>query len=162
ALAVIIAAREWFGMSGSAGSIVHAVAAGGVGGLAIVIPVILLFFAVRLMRHPDRGAVNGRISIGLAAIVVAIYAVLQVASGLPANVARSCAVIQWACGLPSPPHWSGGFAAGGLTAYAFASPMSAALSAWVPAPLTVLLGFFGPLVVTATPVAALPRRFRQW
>src|SRR5699024_4115291 len=144
ALAVISAAREWFGMAGSAGSIVHAVAAGGVGVLAIVIPVILLFFAVRLMRHPDRGAVNGRISIGLAAIVVAI-----------------CAVIQVASGLPSPPDWSGVFAAGGLIGYAFANPISAALSAWVTVPLMVLLGFFGLLVVTATPVAAIPRRFRQ-
>src|SRR5699024_7638969 len=136
ALAVIIAAREWFGMSGSAGSIVHAVAAGGGGVLAIVIPVILLFFAVRLMRHPDRGAVSGRTSIGLATIVVASGAVIQVASGLPA-----------------PPDWSGVFAAGGLIGYAFANPISAALSAWVTVPLMVLLGFFGLLVVTATPVA---------
>lgn len=144
ALAVIIAAREWFGMSGSAGSIVHAVAAGGVGVLAIIIPVMLLFFAVRLMRHPDRGEVNGRISIGLTAIVVAVCAVIQVASGLPA-----------------PPDWSGVFAGGGLIGYAFANPISAALSAWVTVPLMVLLGFFGILVVTATPVAAIPRRLRQ-
>src|SRR5699024_933019 len=50
---------------------------------------------------------------------------------------------------------------GGLIGYAFANPISAALSAWVTVPLMVLLGFFGLLVVTATPVAAIPRRFRQ-
>lgn len=38
AFAVIVAVREWFGLSGSAGDIVHAAAAGGVGVLAVVIP----------------------------------------------------------------------------------------------------------------------------
>src|SRR5699024_12534804 len=86
----------------------------------------------------------GRISIGLTAIVVAV-----------------CAMIQVACGLPSPPDWSGVFAAGGLIGYAVANPLTAALTQWVTIPLMVLLGFFGLLVVTATPVAAIPRRVRQ-
>ncbi|WP_245542892.1 FtsK/SpoIIIE family DNA translocase [Ruania albidiflava] len=144
ALAVIVAVREWFGLSGSAGDIVHAAAAGGVGVLAVVIPLILLFLAIRLMRHPERGEVNGRISIGLTAIVVAV-----------------CALIQVGSGLPSPPDWSGVFAAGGLIGYAVANPLTAALTEWVTVPLMVLLGFFGLLVVTATPVAAIPRRLRQ-
>src|SRR5690625_201666 len=144
AFAVIVAVREWFGLSGSAGDIVHAAAAGGVGVLAVVIPLILLFLAIRLMRHPARGEVNGRISIGLTAIVVAV-----------------CAMIQVASGLPSPPDWSGVFAAGGLIGYAVANPLTAALTQWVTIPLMVLLGFFGLLVVTATPVAAIPRRIRQ-
>src|SRR5690625_4428959 len=144
AFAVIVAVREWFGLSGSAGDIVHAAAAGGVGVLAVVIPLILLFLAIRLMRHPERGDVDGRVSIGLTAIVVAVGAVIRVASGLPA-----------------PPGGSGVFAAGGLIGYAVANPLTAALTQWVTIPLMVLLGFFGLLVVTATPVAAIPRRLRQ-
>ena len=144
ALAVIVAVREWFGLSGSAGDIVHAAAAGGVGVLAVAIPLILLFLAVRLMRHPERGEVNGRISIGLTAIVVAV-----------------CGLIQVASGLPSPPDWSSVFGAGGLIGFVAANPLSAALTEWVTIPLMVLLGFFGILVVTATPVAAIPRRIRQ-
>ncbi|WP_147916540.1 FtsK/SpoIIIE family DNA translocase [Ruania zhangjianzhongii] len=144
ALAVIVAVREWFGLSGSAGDIVHAAAAGGVGVLAVAIPLILLFLAVRLMRHPERGEVNGRISIGLTAIVVAV-----------------CGLIQVASGLPSPPDWAAVFGAGGLIGFVAANPLSAALTEWVTIPLMVLLGFFGILVVTATPVAAIPRRIRQ-
>ncbi|HIZ36819.1 MAG TPA: DNA translocase FtsK [Candidatus Ruania gallistercoris] len=144
ALAVIVAVREWFGLSGSAGDIVHAAAAGGVGVLAVAIPLILLFLAIRLMRHPERGEVNGRISIGLTAIVVAV-----------------CGLIQVASGLPSPPDWAEVFAAGGLIGFVAANPLSAALTQWVTIPLMVLLGFFGLLVVTATPVAAIPRRIRQ-
>ncbi|UFU05166.1 FtsK/SpoIIIE family DNA translocase [Ruania halotolerans] len=144
ALAVIVAVREWFGLSGNAGDWVHAAAAGGVGVLAVVIPVILIFLAIRLMRHPDRGEVNGRITIGISAIVVAVCGLVHVASGLPA-----------------PPNWFDVFGAGGLIGWVAANPLSAALTIWVTIPLLALLGFFGLLVVTATPVASIPGRFRQ-
>nr|WP_246465279.1 DNA translocase FtsK [Ruania alkalisoli] len=144
ALAVIVAVREWFGLSGTAGEWVHAAAAGGVGVLAVAIPVILVFLAVRLMRHPDRPEVNGRITIGLSAIVVAVCGLVHVASGRPA-----------------PPDWFDVFAAGGLIGWVAANPISTALTIWVAIPLLSLLGLFGLLVVTATPVASIPRRFRQ-
>nr|WP_235020111.1 DNA translocase FtsK [Ruania rhizosphaerae] len=144
AFAVIVAVREWFGLSGTAGEWVHAAAAGGVGVLAVAIPVILVFLAVRLMRHPDRPEVNGRITIGLSAIVVAVCGLVHVASGRPA-----------------PPDWFDVFAAGGLIGWVAANPLSTALTIWVAIPLLSLLGFFGLLVVTATPVASIPRRFRQ-
>ncbi|MBZ2195915.1 DNA translocase FtsK [Ruania sp. N2-46] len=144
ALAVIVAVREWFGLSGTAGEIVHAAAAGLVGVLAIVIPVILVLIAVRLMRHPERREVNGRVFIGLSAITVA-----------------ACGLVQVASGLPAPPAWQDVFAAGGLIGFVAANPLSAALTIWVTVPLLVLLAFFGLLVVTATPVAAIPRRIRQ-
>ncbi|UFU04612.1 DNA translocase FtsK [Ruania suaedae] len=144
ALAVIVAVREWFGLSGTAGEWVHAAAAGGVGVLAVAIPVILVFLAVRLMRHPDRPEVNGRITIGLSAIVVSVCGLVHVASGRPA-----------------PPEWFDVFGAGGLIGWVAANPVSTALTIWVAIPLLSLLGFFGLLVVTATPVAAIPRRFQQ-
>ena len=144
ALSIIIAAREWFGLSGAAGEIVHAVVAGAVGVLAIVLPVIGVFLAVRLMRHPERGEVNGRIAIGLVAVTIAV-----------------CGLIQVSGGLPSPPAWKRVFEAGGLVGYVAANPLSAALTIWVTIPLLVLLLVFGLLVVTATPVAAIPRRVRQ-
>nr|WP_235857102.1 DNA translocase FtsK [Occultella glacieicola] len=144
ALAVIVAVREWFGLSGAAGEIVHAAAAGLVGVLAIAIPVILVGIAVRLMRHPERKEVNGRVFIGLSAITVAVCGLVHVASDLPA-----------------PPAWQDVFAAGGLIGFVAANPLSAALTVWVTVPLLVLLAFFGLLVVTATPVAAIPRRIRQ-
>ncbi|WP_420111310.1 DNA translocase FtsK 4TM domain-containing protein [Pseudactinotalea sp.] len=143
-LAVVVAVREWFGLSGTAGEIIHAGIAGAVGMLGIVVPVILLFFAIRLMRHPDRPEVNGRISIGLAAITTAIAGFLAVANG-----------------LPDPPAWQQVFDAGGLLGWVAANPLSTALTVYVTVPVLVLLLIFGLLVVTATPVAAIPQRFRQ-
>ncbi|MFV0427532.1 MAG: DNA translocase FtsK 4TM domain-containing protein [Beutenbergiaceae bacterium] len=143
-LAVVVAVREWFGLSGSAGSIIHASIAGAVGVLGIAVPVILLFFAIRLMRHPDRPEVNGRISIGLMAITTAVAGLVAVGSG-----------------LPQPPDWDGVFRAGGLLGWVAANPLSMALTEYVTVPVLVLLGVFGLLVVTATPVAAIPRRIRQ-
>ncbi|HLS13979.1 MAG TPA: DNA translocase FtsK 4TM domain-containing protein, partial [Beutenbergiaceae bacterium] len=143
-LAVVIAVREWFGLAGAAGEIVHAAVAGSVGLLAVIFPVILLFLAIRLMRHPERGEVNGRITVGLGALTIAV-----------------CGLIHLGRGLPAPPDWQGIFGAGGLIGYGAAYPLTIALTEYVAVPVLVLLAIFGLLVVTATPVAAIPRRFVQ-
>lgn len=143
-LAVVVAVREWFGLSGTAGTLIHSAIAGAVGMLGIIVPVILLFFAIRLMRHPDRPEVNGRMTIGIGAITTAVAGLLAVSAG-----------------LPDPPDWNSVFDAGGVLGWAAANPLSTALTVYVTVPVLVLLGIFGVLVVTATPVAAIPRRFRQ-
>lgn len=143
-LAVIIAVREWFGLSGAAGDVIHAAVAGSVGVLGAVIPVVLVFMAIRLMRHPERTEVNGRITVGLGAITIA-------ASGL-IHVARD---------LPTPPEWPEIYSAGGLLGYVAAYPLSVLLTTYVTVPLLIFLAVFGLLVVTATPVVAIPRRFAQ-
>src|SRR5690625_4403365 len=143
-LAVIVAVREWFGLSGAAGDVIHAAVAGSVGVLGAVIPVVLVFMAIRLMRHPERTEVNGRITVGLGALAIA-----------------TCGLIHAARGLPTPPDWPQVFSAGGLVGYAAAYPLSMLLTVYVTVPLLVLLAIFGLLVVTATPVVAIPRRFAQ-
>ncbi|MFC0706284.1 cell division protein FtsK, partial [Cellulomonas uda] len=60
-LAVVVAAREWWSMSGTAGGVVHNVVAGTFGVVGVVVPILLLATSVRLMRHPDRVQANGRI-----------------------------------------------------------------------------------------------------
>ncbi|WP_370517332.1 DNA translocase FtsK 4TM domain-containing protein [Pseudactinotalea sp. HY160] len=145
ALAIVVAVREWFGISGAAGDVIHAAVAGAVGILAVIVPALLVFMAVRLMRHPDRGHVNVRITIGLLALTTAI-----------------CGLIAVGSGLPTPTEWDAVFAAGGLLGLAVANPLSMLLSTWVAVPVLVLLGTFGILVTTATPVATIPRRLRQF
>src|SRR5690625_2112344 len=100
--------------------------------------------AIRLMRHPERTEVNGRITVGLGALAIA-----------------TCGLIHAARGLPTPPDWPQVFSAGGLVGYAAAYPLSMLLTVYVTVPLLVLLAIFGLLVVTATPVVAIPRRFAQ-
>lgn len=144
-LAVVVAAREWWGLSGTAGAVVHNAVAGTFGVVGLVVPVLLLGGAVRLMRHPDRVKANGRMGIGLTALLLA-----------------ACGLVHLDAGLPSP---SDGFepvrAAGGVVGYVVATPLETLVTAWVTVPLLLLVGVFGVLVLTATPVHQVVPRLRQ-
>ncbi len=144
-IAVVVAAREWWGLSGTAGNAIHAVVAGTLGIVGVAVPVLLLAAAVRLMRHPERARANGRMGIGLTFVLVAV-----------------CALVHLAEDRPSP---NAGLepvrAAGGIVGFAIGTPLEALVTAWAAVPLLVLLGVFGLLVLTATPVHAVPERLRQ-
>ncbi|MFZ5869675.1 MAG: DNA translocase FtsK 4TM domain-containing protein, partial [Actinomycetota bacterium] len=143
-LAIVVAAREWWGLPGAFGDVVHAVVAGTFGRVGLAVPLLLLGLGVRLLRHPDLTGANGRIGVGLSALTVS-------AAGLT----------HLAAGLPSPPDGADAMrGAGGIIGYLVSSPLEAAVTASVAVPLLVLLGFFGLLVVTATPVHAIPDRAR--
>jgi len=144
ALAVVVAVREWWGLDGMAGDAVHVVVAGTFGRVSVAVPVALVGFAVRLMRHPERNQANSRIGIGLTAITLA-----------------SCGLVHVQQGLPAP---SGGFEAvrdaGGIVGYLIGMPLVSLVTVWATVPLLVLLAFFGLLVVTATPVNQIVPRLR--
>ena len=142
ALAVVVAAREWFGLSGAAGDVIHAVTAGGIGVLAVLLPVVLVVLAVRLMRHPERSGDNGRVTIGIAIAVVAVTGIIHVARGVP-SPSREFAELQ---------------GAGGVVGWLLGTPLTVLLSEWVAIPVLVILAFFAVLIITATPVAAIPRK----
>ena len=144
ALAIIVAAREWFALAGSAGNFVHAAVAGTFGRVGFVLPLVLLALAVRLMRHPDRAQANSRVTIGLSAIALAVCGLLQVSADLP-DPADGLEPVR---------------DAGGILGYLIGTPVASALTAWVAVPLLVLLAFFGVLVVTATPVNLIGTRLR--
>ena len=143
-LAVVIAAREWWALSGTAGEVIHAVVAGTFGVVGVAVPLFLVAAAVRLMRHPDTVQANGRMGIGLSALIVTV-----------------CGIVHIAEDLPSP---SDGFApvraAGGVIGYLIGTPLETLVTAWVAVPLLVLLGIFGLLVLTATPVHMIGQRLR--
>jgi len=143
ALAVVVAAREWFGLSGAAGTVIHDATAGLVGRVALVVPLVLLWGSVRLMRHPEDSAASSRIGIGVSALVVAVCAIWEVGAGVPATDA-----------------WERLRASGGLVGYVVGTPLAGALTPVVAVVLLVLLGVFGLLVVTATPVNQVVPRLR--
>ncbi|MFI6428571.1 DNA translocase FtsK 4TM domain-containing protein [Promicromonospora sp. NPDC050880] len=144
AVAVIVAAREWWGIDGPFGDGVHAVVAGTFGVAGVALPVLLVWLAFRVMRHPERTQQNGRVAIGLSFLVVA-----------------TCSLVHISADLPSP---ADGFTpvqdAGGVIGFLFATPVVTGLTQWFAIPLYVLAGFFGVLIVTATPVHRIPARLR--
>ena len=143
-LAVVVAAREWFGLSGAAGEVIHGAVAGTFGVLGVVVPVLLLLAAIRLMRHPERVQANGRMGVGATALLVAVSGIIHVAQGIPGPGDGMAGV----------------WAAGGLVGYVASAPLVALVTAGVTVGLLVLLSVFGVLVLTATPVNRIGERIR--
>lgn len=134
-LAVVVAAREWWDLSGTAGDVIHNVVAGTFGVVGVVVPVVLLGLGVRLMRHPDRVQANSRIGIGLTAVTVAVCGIVHLTHGLPPT--QDMAAVR---------------TAGGVVGFAVGTPLATLLTTVVAGLLLAILAFFGVLVVTATPV----------
>ncbi len=145
ALAVVVAAREWWGLAGPVGDVVHAVVAGTIGRVALVLPVVLLTLGLRMLRQPDHQAANSRVGIGLGALIIAGAGLVHAARGLP-DIARG---------------WPAVRDAGGVVGFVAASPLQQAVTVWGATVILLLLGFFGLLVLTATPVHAIPARLRH-
>src|SRR5689334_18160064 len=82
-LATVVAAVEWWGLRGPVGQVVHAVVAGTIGRVALVLPLVLLFMGIRLLRHPQDTEASGRIGIGLAALALATAGLVHIARGMP-------------------------------------------------------------------------------
>ncbi len=63
-LAVLFCASEWFRVSGPFGRLLHAIAAGVLGLMSVVLPVLLAAVAFRLMRNSGKGSNNPRVVTG--------------------------------------------------------------------------------------------------
>ncbi|WP_313715705.1 DNA translocase FtsK [Arsenicicoccus bolidensis] len=144
ALAIVVAAREWWNMPGWPGAVVHTVVAGTIGCVALVLPLVLLGFGLRVLRAPDDGHATNRIAIGSFALLLATCGIVHIAKGLP-TPSGSAEEMQ---------------AAGGIIGFLASSPLAAAVSIYGAVPILVLLGIFGLLVVTATPVHQVGPRLR--
>ncbi len=144
ALAVVVAAREWWGMPGAVGTIVHAVVAGTFGKVGYAVPLVLLAFGIRMLRTPQDEAATSRAAVGTIALAFA-----------------ACGLTHVAAGVPTPPEGADGMrAAGGILGFLSSSPLEAAVSVYGAVPLLLLLALFGLLVITATPLHQVPTRLR--
>ncbi|WP_202797126.1 FtsK/SpoIIIE family DNA translocase [Kribbella flavida] len=144
-LAVIVAAAIWWDLPGAVGNGLRTVVSGSVGMLGWAVPLMLLFIALRTLRHPDRNGPAGRQVIGWTSISLGILGLVHIAHGIPRPNDPADAPLQ---------------DAGGAVGYVVSSLMSDLLTQYVAAPLLVLLAVFGALVVTGTPIYAIPLRVR--
>ncbi|MDB1088863.1 DNA translocase FtsK [Streptomyces sp. ACA25] len=144
-LALVVAAGTWSNLQGPVGELVTLLVTGALGRLDLVFPLLLFFIAVRLIRHPEKPEANGRIVIGLSALVVGVLGLVHVATGAPGRSAGTQAMQD----------------AGGLIGWLASRPLIFAVGEVLVVPLLMLVTVFGLLVVTATPVNAIPRRLRE-
>ncbi|MCE4946808.1 DNA translocase FtsK [Streptomyces noursei] len=143
-LALVVAAGTWSNLSGPVGNLVELLVTGAFGRLDLVVPILLGGIAIRLIRHPERPEANGRIVIGLSALVIGVLGQVAMACGSPGR-GDGLAAIQ---------------DAGGYVGWAVSKPLIFTVGQTLAVALLVLLTVFGLLVVTATPVNAIPQRLR--
>ncbi|WP_190198907.1 DNA translocase FtsK [Streptomyces djakartensis] len=143
-MGLIVAAGTWADLEGPVGDLVEILVTGAFGRLDLLVPILLAVIAVRFIRHPEQPEANGRIVIGLSALVIGVLGQVHIACGSPLRGDGMQAIRD----------------AGGLIGWAVATPLSFAMGDVLAVPLLVLLTVFGLLVVTATPVNAIPQRLR--
>jgi len=117
-------------------------ATGSVGLLAWAVPILFAVLAWRTLRHPDKGGPAGRQVIGWAAVVGGVLGLVHLAHD-----------------VPRPSDMPAMREAGGAVGFLFSAiPVDLLKSAFVVAPLLSLVVVFGALVLTDTPVHAIPER----
>ncbi len=142
AAALVTAVAVWWHGGGVLGMLTAAVVRGAVGSAAALVPLLLLAMAWRLLRRPSDPGSRGRLAIGW----------LFVAGGV-------LGLVHLAHGTPVPPDGASAMRrAGGIVGFLFASPLESALTVLLAVPLLVLAAGFGLLVITATPLHAVPTR----
>lgn len=143
-MALIVAAGTWADLRGPVGDLVEILVTGAFGRLDLLVPILLAVIALRFVRHPEKPEANGRIVIGLSALVIGVLGQVHIACGSPARSVGMQAIRD----------------AGGLIGWGAATPLTYTMGEVLAVPMLVLLTVFGLLVVTATPVNAIPQRLR--
>ena len=145
-LGIIVAASVWWQIPGRVGNVMRDITTGSVGILAWAVPILLGVIAWRTLRHPDRNGPAGRQVIGWFAIVGGILGLISISHGVPRPGGGMDAVKE----------------AGGAVGYLFSAMLVDLLkSSYVAAPLLVLVSAFGILIVTNTPLYAVPERLGE-
>jgi len=139
-LAILVAAGVWWHVPNFFGAFMDGAAHDLVGRLAILIPLALILLAIRILRKPQEGAATGRIAIGVFILTFGVAGLVHVVTDNP--------------GLSGARH------SGGWVGYLIAAPLSALVTKYLAFPVLLLVIIFGLLIVTATPLHAVPEKFR--
>jgi len=142
---IVLAASLWLRMGNTAGRSIHTAAVTAFGALSWTLPVLALLLAWRFLRHPDRNTETIRAAIGWTALLLAAAGLIHIAKGTP--------------------HPSDGLramrAAGGYLGYAMSGPLASAVTTGAAAALLALLGLYGALLISGTPLHRVPERLAE-
>jgi len=141
-LTIVVAAVTWFSVEGWLTGVVTAIVTGMVGALDVLVPLFLLWATLRVLRHPDQSSTTGRLAIGTGILLASAAGIWSLAKGAPSPSDGSEAMR----------------AAGGWVGWLVTAPIVSAIGVWLAYLWLVGLMAFGLLVVTATPIHAVPER----
>ena len=144
AVAGVVALREWFGISGDAGAVIHHAVAGAVGIFAVVVPLLLVLVAVGLFRaRRDPQAMPFRFAGGIG-LSLALTGLVQVSRNNPS--------LSPIAGVEE---------AGGILGWFIGYPLMRLLSLWGAVVVLVALACYSILVMTRTPLREVPIKARE-
>ena len=135
--ALLSAAGAWW-HAGSAGNTLADAVEGLLGRGAMVLPVVLAFAGVHVLRHPVSQGTRGRLFVGWTTLSLGALGVLHIVRGALPRADK-----------------------GGVVGFVLGDPLEHLLTPYIAVPVLLLLATFGLLVVTATPVHQVPRRLVQ-
>ncbi|KAA8820364.1 cell division protein FtsK [Bifidobacterium rousetti] len=139
-LAVLFCASEWFRVSGPFGVFLHSIAAGVLGMMSVVLPVLLFLTAIRLMRNSGSGSNNPRVMTGWGLLLWSICSII--------DVARAAGVNGF--------DWEQLRDAGGLVGYALGMPLEVGLSKAFAIVVFVVVALFSIMLIAGVHVTDLP------
>ncbi|SMO43866.1 DNA segregation ATPase FtsK/SpoIIIE, S-DNA-T family [Propioniciclava tarda] len=144
AVALVTAAASWFALPGAAGDWLRMVVTTVFGSFSYALPLCAAAMAWRTLRHPENNGPAGRQAVGWTALVLGVLGLISIAKG-----------------IPNPQHPLDLRAAGGMLGFISSSFLADLLTAWVAAPILVLLSLFGVLVIVGIPLHEVPMRLQR-
>jgi S-DNA-T family DNA segregation ATPase FtsK/SpoIIIE len=142
AFGVITAMAVWFHAAGPVGRIITNLCRDVMGNGALLLPLVLVGAGAHMLRQVAQPQSRGRILVGSVACTISVLGMLDLWANSPHT-------------LHDRAH------AGGLLGAVTGHPLARGLSAPVAVPLLLVVGAFGILVVTATPISALTGYLRE-
>jgi S-DNA-T family DNA segregation ATPase FtsK/SpoIIIE len=141
AVAVVAAAAVWWAAGGPIGAGLQQALSALFGAASAALPVVLAGVGVTLMRTEPDAAARPRRTVGTLLLTLGTLGLWHVAAGAPADAV-------------------GRARTAGAVGYLVAEPLVDGFTVWVAVPLLALLAGYGLLVLTGTPVRAVPDRIR--
>jgi len=135
-LALVAASGSWFHLHGIVGRLLTNLLLGTFGRIAIISPILFLYFAIHLFRAPKEERVTGRITIGTLLLLLSTTGLIHIFNGSVGDTGKTA--------------MQGG---GGWIGYGVATPLVALVTSILAIPILLMVFFFGILIVTATPVS---------
>ncbi len=142
ATALVVAVGAWADAAGPFGHGLTHLIRTFIGSGAMVLPIALVCGAWRLLRRPAPDAPRGRVVIGWIAVAVGYLGILDLIHGDPSGAAARRG-------------------AGGVLGVLAGSPLGTALTAYLAVPVLALVALFGLLVISGTPLYAVPEKIRS-
>jgi S-DNA-T family DNA segregation ATPase FtsK/SpoIIIE len=146
-LAIVVASVVWFDVAGFISGVVVSLVTGAIGLFDVLAPVALLVIAFQILRHPDTSSQKkGRLTIGWTLLALSVMGVAHIYRGNPIPSSGAVAMRE----------------ASGWIGWAITAPLVSAVGTIVTVLLLTVVGFFSVLIITATPVNAIPTKIRAF